>query len=270
MKREGALELLANNFFDAFYRKEWLGGDVPKMADLSITDAYQVQDLVAQKRIELGEKVVGFKVGCTSRAIHEQFGLTEPINARLFEPHIFTENVILDWSDFINCAIEPELVIKVGHDLSGEDLSDAELIDGIEYLSPGIEIHNFKFWQSPPTIQELISSGGILAGLLVGSVKVSPHDFGFRDEVFSVYKDDKLITSAPATEIMGGPLHSLRWLVNVLSQRGSSLKKDSLVIPGSPVELVPIDRDTELKVVIENVGSLVGLFKKQKSNTNGD
>ena len=40
------------------------------------------------------------------------------------------------------------------------------------------------------------------------------------------------------------------------TKRKGSLKKDSLVIPGSPVELVNIDQDTELKVVIDNVGCL--------------
>lgn len=45
--------------------------------------------------------------------------------------------------------------------------------------------------------------------------------------------------------------------------KGISLEKGSLVIPGSPVELVSIDQDTELKVVINNVGCLTSLFKKQ-------
>ncbi|MDA1068894.1 MAG: hypothetical protein O3C43_20605 [Verrucomicrobia bacterium] len=62
---------------------------------------------------------------------------------------------------------------------------------------------------------------------------------------------------------MGGPLHSLRWLVRVLTARGLPLKKGSLVIPGSPVELVTIDRDTELKVTVEGVGALVAFFRKQ-------
>jgi 2-keto-4-pentenoate hydratase len=51
-----------------------------------------VQNLVVQKRIEQGESIAGFKVGCTSKAIREQFGLNEPINGKLFRPHIFEGN----------------------------------------------------------------------------------------------------------------------------------------------------------------------------------
>ena len=266
MKTVKFLETLADQFFHAFYRKEWQGGVEPALRDLSVAEAYEVQDLVAQKRINAGESVAGFKVGCTSMAIRSQFGLAEPISGRLFRPHIFEKNVSLDWSAFVNCAIEPELVLRIGEDLRGEDLSDADLIDAIEYANPGIEIHNFRFWQFPPTIQELICSGGIHAGLIVRSARVSPADLQFRDEMFSVCKDENLITSAPASEIMGGPLRSLRWLVSFLTAKGCSLKKDSLVIPGSPVELVEIRQGTELRVAIERVGSLVASFKRKKSN----
>jgi 2-keto-4-pentenoate hydratase len=164
-----SLNAIATDFFHAFYRKEWLEAGEPYINNISITEAYEVQNLVAQKRIELGESIAGFKVGCTSKAIREQFGLSETINGKLFRPHIFEGNVTLDWSDYINCAIEPEMVLKIGKDLKGENLSDEKLIGSIEFVSPGIEIHNFKFWNTPPTIQELICSGGIHEGLIIGS-----------------------------------------------------------------------------------------------------
>ena len=255
-------ETIAAAFFRAFYKKEWVENDETFIENLSIEEAYEVQDLVAKKRMALGESIAGFKVGCTSKAIREQFGLREPINARLFRPHIIEGNVTVDWTDYVNCAIEPEIVLKIGNDLKVKNPSNEELIDSIEYVSPGIEIHNLKFWNTPPTTQELICSGGIHAGLIIGSVKVKPTNLRFRDEMFNVYRDGILVTSAPASEIMGGPLHSLRWLVNSLTEKESFLKKGSLVIPGSPVELVPIDQDTELKVVIENVGSVIAFFER--------
>lgn len=256
-----SLNLLANSFFNAFYNKKWCDGSGIVISELSIAEAYQVQDLVAKKRRAVGEEVVGFKVGCTSTAIRSQFGLQEPINGRLFRPHIFDENVRLNWRDYLNCAVEPEMVLKIDRELSGKNLSDEELIDAIEYVSPGIELHNFKFWHSPPTLQELICSGGIHAGLVIGSSKVSPKELSFKNENFFVYKDGALITSAPALEIMGGPLHSLRWLIEYITEKGETLKKGSIVIPGSPVELVNIYDDTQLRVEIENVGSLTADFQ---------
>ena len=135
------------------------------------------------------------------------------------------------------------------------------MIDAIECVGAGIEIHNFRFWFAPPTSQELICSGGIHAGLIVGKTKVSPKQLSFKHEIFSVRKNGVLITQAPASQIMGGPIYSLRWLVDSLTSRGSYLKKGSLVIPGSPVELTCIDQDTELRVEIEGVGVVISCFK---------
>jgi 2-keto-4-pentenoate hydratase len=257
------VELLAEKFFHAFYNHQWPGGDCAEIGSLSIEEAYEVQDIVAQLRINAGEELVGYKVGCTSTAIRSQFGLAEPIRGRIFQPHVFGENARIDWSNYVNCAIEPEMVFKIGKELDGANPSDDELIDSIEYVSPGIELHDFKFWHTPTTLQELICSGGIHAGLVVGNAKASPSDLNFKREVFSVYEGNRLVTSALASEIMGGPLRSLRWLVTSLCSQGLSLTKGSFVIPGSPVELVSIDHDTEMKVIIESIGSLDVVFRRR-------
>jgi 2-keto-4-pentenoate hydratase len=250
-----SLESIANDFYDSFYKKEW-HGDENSIRNLTVQQAYEVQDLVTEKRIESGEHIAGYKIGCTSQSIRKQFGLSEPIYGRLFYPHIGNDQIKVNWSDYINCAIEPEMVIKIGENLQGKNLPDEAFIKAIDYISPGIEIHEFNFWVTPPTIQELICSGGIHTGLIIGNQRISPKELHFKDEIFKVFKNKSLITYAPASEIMGGPLHSLRWLVNLLTDKGLQLEKGSLVIPGSPVELVKINQDTELEVVIDSLGSL--------------
>ena len=253
------LEKLADSFFDVFYSKNWIG-ECALLHNLSINESYQVQDLVYSRRIELGEAFFGFKVGCTSRAIRAQLNICEPIMGRLLTPHIHTENYLVRWRNYVNCAIEPEIVIVTGSDLFGLNLPDKVLIDAIEYVSPGVELHNYKFWCDPPCIQELICSGGIHAGLIIGDSKVSPHNLSFRNENFFVYKNGTLIASSSAGEIMGGPLNSLRWLVGNLAKRGESLKRGSIVIPGSPMPLIEINHNTDLRLVIDEIGSLVTKF----------
>jgi 2-keto-4-pentenoate hydratase len=73
--------------------------------------------------------------------------------------------------------------------------------------------------------------------------------------------DHKLVASGAAKEIMGGPLHSLRWLVGCLTRKGTHLKAGSYVIPGSPVELVLVNKEMLLAVEIDNVGSVSTYFK---------
>lgn len=260
-----SLRDIADGYFHAFYNKAW---ERPHFdpGRLSMAEAYEVQDLVTKRRVDSGEKPAGYKVGCTSPAIRSQFGLSEPICGRLFHPHVWNEGVCLDWSAFANCAIEPEMVLFVGRELRGDNLTDDALLEAIEFVGVGVEIHNFKFWQGRPSHQELICSGGIHAGLVVGPDRVSPRVLSFSKEVFRVYKGASLTAEASAHEIMGGPLLSLRWLVGFLSKRGRALERGSLVIPGSPTELVVINEDTELSVEIERMGKVSVSFRRARSS----
>ena len=257
-----SLEAIAAKFQYALQKREWPEGGGIDLNELTLDEAYEVQGLVADARVRSGERVVGYKVGCTSEAIRNQLGLSEPICAPLFYPHVQEEGRLLDWSAYANCGIEPEMALKTSRDIRSKDPSDQELLDSIAYVSPSIELHNYRFWQGKPSSQELICSGGMNAGLVVGQSKADIGGLRLRDEVFSVYMDGDLITSAPASEIMGGPLISLRWLANRLVERGDYLPKDFWIIPGSPTELVEIDRDVELKVVIDRVGEVVTQFRK--------
>jgi len=254
---------LARGFFDAFHAKRYTADLSFPITGISLEEAYAVQDAVSELRIESGDAVVGYKVGCTSPAIREQFGLSEPIVGRLFERHVHSalQTREVFYSDYVNCAIEPELVLRIRKDLEGENLSDHELIDSIEYASAGLELHHFHFWFGSPSSQELICSNGIHAGLIVGEERVSATTLTFRDESFQVWKNGSLVTRALAAEIKGGPLHSLRWLIRHLTEKQQRLKAGSFVIPGSPVELIRIESESEVAVIIERVGQLTTRFR---------
>jgi 2-keto-4-pentenoate hydratase len=230
------------------------------MGSLSIDDAYEVQRQVIAARVAQGEHVVGYKVGCTSRAIRQQFGLTEPICGRLMAPHVHHDDTVLHWNDFVQCAVEPEFVLGIGKDVVAEVEDETELLDTIEWVAPGIEVHNYKFWFGKPTSQELIASNGIHAGLVVGDRRVSPTEMDFDLEGVGLFRNGQLEASGIGAEIMGGPLKSLAWLTNHLIRHGDHLKAGQLVIPGSAVELVSVEPGDRINASFTRVGSVEAEF----------
>ena len=148
-------------FLDIWKTKEAPAGLPIDMSELSIEQAYAVQRAVTEQRIALGEKAVGYKVGCTSKGVRQQFGLTQSISGRLMAPHVYCGNMELHWSDFVNCAIEPEFVFCIGKDLGDGRATDEQLLSAIEWVAPGVEVHHFTFWAGAPISQELIASNRI-------------------------------------------------------------------------------------------------------------
>jgi 2-keto-4-pentenoate hydratase len=230
------------------------------ISDLSTEDAYEVQRQVIAARVSRGEQVVGYKVGCTSKAIRQQFGLEEPICGRLMAPHIHHGETAINWNNYVDLAVEPEFVLGMGHDVRQEMDDERELIDAIEWVAPGIELHNYKFWFGKPTSQELIAANGIFAGLVVGERRTLPADFGFNLEGVGLFRNGALAASGIGAEIMGGPLKSLRWLANHLLRRGEFLQAGHLVIPGSAVGLVSVEPGDQIAARFTRLGSVSAVF----------
>jgi 2-keto-4-pentenoate hydratase len=227
---------------------------------LLIDEAYQVQQLVVEARIDRGERRVGYKVGCTSEAIRAQFGLTEPIMGHLMMPHIHRTGVTLDWSHFCQLAVEPEFVICIGRDVKDEIGPDESVGEIIDTVASGIELHHYRFRSPRPSIQELIASNGIHAGLIIGEPRSVPENFDWNSKRLDLTKNGRSVVSGFGSSIMGGPMNSLRWLANTLLQRGRMLRSGDLVIPGSPVELVTVDRGDSVGVSVEDIAPVHGAF----------
>lgn len=222
---------------------------------LTIEEAYTAQDRLTARRIAIGEEPVGYKIGCTSRAIREQTGLKESIFGRLMSPYIYWGEATLRSEDYANCAVEPEFVLKLSRDITAEEVDSEALADAIEFVAPGIELHRQQFLYGSPTTQELIASNGILAGLVIGDTRTDIRAFDSEAESVGIWVNGEEIATGIGADIQGGPLSSLAWLAKKLIERGTHLKAGDLVIPGSATPLIPISPGDTIEARFGHCGS---------------
>ncbi len=222
------------------FRRHELRNDAADITTLTLAQAYEVQEGFLAGRVKEGAKVVGWKVGCTSAAIQHQFGLTQPISGKLLQPDIFSQNAQLPALSFVDCAVEPELVFQLGADLEGQ-VDDDEIISALAGACAGIELHNYRFWYGSPSLQELIASNGIHAGLVMSPMRSLPSNWDLKSEQVSILVNSEVRAFGRCAEIMGSPLRSIQWLAKHAAERGRRLRAGELVIPGSAVELVRVE-----------------------------
>jgi 2-keto-4-pentenoate hydratase len=233
------------------------------MQALSLKEAYAVQEKYLATRIAGGERFIGYKVGCTSPAIRGQLGLSQPICGRLLDPHLYHDGAILNIEDYVDCALEAELVLHLRIDLDGGNLETAYLRSAISAVSPGIEIHNCRFWYGPPTSQELIASNGIHAGLVLGAAQPLAPEVDLARERTSLAVNQVEVDSGYGVDLMdgGGPVASLRWLLTHLRERKQGLRAGDLVIPGSATKLIPVKAGDAAEAVFTNFGVCRATFR---------
>lgn len=233
---------------------------IARIDELSLEESYQVQDFVVRARMKKGDSCVGYKIGCTSQAIRNQFNLREPICGRLLSNQIHRAGSPLRWDDYSHLAVEPEFVFRFAHDLSDRIRDERQLEDAIEAVGVGIELHHYKFLFGQATIQELIASNGIHAGLVVGPFFEVGSGIDWNECRVTLSIDGQLQAEGSGQAIMGGPLRSVAWLANRLLDQGSYLRRGDWVIPGSPVELISVQRGERVESSIEGLGVVDATF----------
>jgi len=216
--------------------------------ELSIEAAYDVQDAYVARQLERPDATAGWKVGCTSAPIRRQFGLTQPVAARIFRSQVHASGVRLEVASFVDCAVEAEIVFRIA---DGRPAA----------VGIAVELHHYRFFHGRPSSQELVAGNALQAGVVVGEF----HDLTSLSSLDDVRTDlvvnGEVVATGLGRDILdSGPAESLSWLRAHLDGRGLSLADGDLVLPGSAVPLVRVHAGDVVEARAAELGSCVVTF----------
>jgi len=200
--------------------------------------AYGIQDRVAELREARGERVIGYKVGCVSATMQQQLGIDHPVYGRLFANERHLSGVQLSASNYDHLAIEGEMAACLGDDLPWPLPSDAQVVSKLEAVFPVIELHNYVFRGSGPSVRELIATNCIHAGIVAplfetGSVHAIESNLTLRI-------NDEIVETTGVAVLTDRMVSSLRWLAETLDRKGKALRAGQIILTGSSTRLIPV------------------------------
>lgn len=245
-----ALGLLKD--LDALTPGRTLAGPV----SLTIDQAYDLQSTVSRLREQRGEKVIGYKIGCTSRTIQKQLGVEGPIFGRIFDTGWFRSPARISHGCFGNLAVEAELALRLGKDLSGTSVSEQECRDAIEAIFPVIELHHYVIPETWAAGTWLIASNGIHAGFVSAAAEQPCGGVTFAHSLSICINEIEVGSVADSHSLLRRPLDSLRWLAGGLAQLGVRLRKGHVILTGSPLELYPAAPGSRIVVEAPPLGTI--------------
>lgn len=224
-------------------------------ADLTLAQAYVLGLELAQNRQARGERLLGYKLGCTSRAIQQQLGADQPIFAPVFETGCAVSNVRLSAARYTNLAVEGELALRLARDLHGASLSESQAHDAIGEVVPVIELHHYVLPVGVPRVAALAATGGLHAGVVLGEACAQPGGHSAWPRLLRLSIDGKLVGAAEPPWSMESPVAALRWLAGRLSDFGLHLGRGQWVLTGSPLPLYPVQAGAKILVEAPPLGS---------------
>ena len=222
---------------------------------LPLDQAYALQGEVARLRVARGERVIGYKVGCTSRTIQDQLGIGEPIFGRVFDTGSVSNGARLAHAGFASLAIEGELAIRLSRDLPRGSLLDEEYMEAIESVFPVIELHHYDLPVHGQPAAALIASGGIHAGLVLAEQEITCSGQVPLVSELDVAINDRTVGSTREPWTMGGPAATLRWLTGRLAEWDLELQRGQVILTGSALPLFRVEPGSRVVVHTRPLGT---------------
>lgn len=207
---------------------------------LDLSDAYELQDAVATLRVSAGDRLVGYKVGCTGAGTVQQFGMAGPIRGCLFESEVRQHCCTVTCNEFANLAIEGEMAVRIGAEGT------------IAAVFPVIELHHFVFRGTRKTLPELVANNGFNGGVVLpGEDWLLSRDYTERPGELSVCINDWPIASGELWPMHGGVHASLGWLREHLAKKNRALLPEQIVLTGTPLGLYPVRASDRVVVRVD-------------------
>jgi len=231
---------------------------VPPLTDgdpsLTLEDAYLVQQGVVRRYLDDGDRVVGYKLGLTSKPMQQMLGVDSPDFAPVMASHVLDDGAAVALTDFIAPKLEAEIALVLGDDLSGPDCTPLDVQRAVEGVVASIELVDSRVadWRIKlvDTVSDMASSGAIVIG--GGSAPVADVDLRTLGMVFT--RDGEVIATGAGAAALGNPAAAVAWLVRTLHPFGASLPAGSIVMTGALHAAVPVAAGETYRAEFDRLG----------------
>lgn len=207
--------------------------------EMTLEDGYAVSRAWVRHKLAEGRKVIGHKIGLTSRAMQRSSNVTEPDFGTLLDDMLFQDGTDIPLSRFIEPRVEVELAFILKSPLKGPDCTLFDVLSATDYVTPAIEIIDARIERIDKAtgvtrkVFDTISDNAANAGIVLGGRPVKPDAVDLRWVSALLYRNGVIEESGVAAAVLNHPANGPAWLANKLAPHGEGLEPGQIVLGGS-------------------------------------
>lgn len=234
--------------------------------EITIDDAYSIQKVWVDLKIAQGRKMVGHKIGLTSRAMQVSSNITEPDYGVLLDDMVFEEGFDIPISKFIVPRVEVELAFILDKPLTGPNCTIFDVLDATRYVIPAIEIIDARLHNIDPETQitrkvfDTISDNAANAGIVLGGRPIKVNELDLRKVSAVLYRNGVIEESGVAAAVLNHPAKGVAWLANKLAPHGVALQPGQIILGGSFTRPVAARAGDTFHIDYDQLGSIAFRF----------
>ena len=222
--------------------------------DISIEDAYHIQQQMLSRRLEQGERVIGKKIGVTSKAVMNMLGVHQPDFGYLLDGMVYNEGQSIAMDTLIQPKAEGEIAFLLKKDLQGPGVTAADVLAATEGVMACFEIVDSRITDWKIKIQDTVADNASCGVFVLGDqlVDIANVDLGLCGMVLE--KNGEIVVTGAGAATMGHPVNAMVWLANTLGNLGIALKAGDIVLSGAMGAMVPVCKGDNLRMTIGGIG----------------
>ena len=228
---------------------------IEREPEITIEDAYRIQEAFVARRVAAGETIVGKKIGATSLAVQEMLGVYQPDFGMLLSGMVYQEGDTIDLSQLIQPKAEAELAFVLKEDLKGPGITAMDVIRATDYVLPCFEIVDSRISDWKLKIQDTVADNASCGVYVLGKTKGDPRKLDITLAGMVLEKNGELFSTGVGAAVQGSPANAVAWSANTLGALGIPFKAGEVILSGSQSTLVPVADGDELVCTVGGLGS---------------
>ena len=248
------IEQLGDELYRALVNREVLAPLTERHPEISIADAYRIQKRMNARRLEAGERVVGKKIGVTSRAVMNMLGVYQPDFGLLTDGMLYNEGEAIPANTLIQPKAEGEIAFVLKKDLKGPGVTAADVLAATEGVMTCFEIVDSRIRDWKIRIQDTVADNASCGVFVLGDSLVDPRRVDLNTCGMILEKNGEIVATGSGAAALGAPANAVAWLANMLGSLDMALKAGEVILSGSLAIMVPVQAGDNLRVTIGGIG----------------
>ena len=220
---------------------------------LTLEEAYRIQAHTIALRLAKADRIVGKKIGLTSRVVQRTLGVNEPDFGQLLASMAASDSI--EAASLIQPKAEGEIAFLLERDLEGPGVTYADVIRATRAVLPCFEIVDSRIRDWKIKLQDTVADNGSAARFVLGDRAVELKDLDLATCGMVLEKNGVIECTGAGAAALGNPIHCVVWLANALGRLGTGLHAGEIILSGSLGALVPVARGDHLSLSIGGLGT---------------
>ncbi len=227
---------------------------------LNFEDAYRIQLAILERHLSTGEQLAGWKVGLSSAATRQVFGLDAPVSAYLLASRRFQSGGSFNCADFRTPIIESELCIIMGQELKGPGVTREQAVAAVAGAAPALELVDMRF-NIGADLALGVADGVAQWGFVTGpEVRPCPAAVDLGAMTAETRRNGQVVASVQGKDAIDDQLQTVVWLANHLAQFDLALEAGQCIMTGSMTKPTPIEKGDTWETTFSSFGSVSATF----------